>query len=322
MAQKLNFHERVQIFAFLSKNLPVDAIAQQLNRHISTIYREISRISAPYSPIKAQNDSVIKAKNSKRKEIFQNKDLKTYVFAKLELYWSPEQISKRLIIDFPQNQKMRTSTETIYKFIYNIKDPHKKKRLIQFLRHRKKHRISRKTKNIKRGKIPNMKSIHERPFEVESREILGHWEGDLIIGKGHKTAIGTLVERSSRYVVIVPLIRNKDSYSTVRGFVNAFQNMPEPLKKTLTYDRGTEMTYHEILTEKTGIEVYFADPHSPWQRGSNENTNGLIRNFFPKGTDFSNYSEEDFHRVQKLLNNRPRKALDFSTPIEFLNYII
>jgi len=168
----------------------------------------------------------------------------------------------------------------------------------------------------KRGKIKNATSIHERPKEVEDRTTFGHWEGDLIIGKDHKTAIGSLVERKSRWLKIVPLTGGKDSRSVIQSFALALSDIPSNLKTSLTYDRGQEMSLHETFTELTGIKVYFADPRAPWQRGTNENTNGLIRDFFQKKTDFSHYNEADFQRVEDLLNDRPRKVLGFKPPRE------
>lgn len=318
MAQKITFLEREKIFELLNKNYMIREIAQILNRHISSIYRELKRLPGHYSPLASQNDALIKSKNSRKKEKLQNEDLKNYVTSKLKELWSPEQISNRIKIDFPNNEVMRISIETIYKFIYNIKNPYEKRFFIKYLRRRKKYRYNRKNKNLKRNKIPNIKPIHTRPKEIENREDIGHWEGDLIIGKNHQTAIGTLVERSSRYTIIIPLIREKDSYTTVNSFIEAFEKLPSNFIKSLTYDRGTEMTYHEMITKKLGINVYFADPHSPWQRGTNENTNGLIRTFFPKKTDFSKYIELDFIKVQNQLNNRPRKVLSYLTPNEFL----
>jgi len=180
----------------------------------------------------------------------------------------------------------------------------------------------RKKKKNRRTNIPNLTSIWKRPKEAEDRKELGHWEGDLIIGKDHATAIGTLVERRLRYTLIVPLFKNKFSVTTVVNFAKAFESLPKSLIKSLTYDRGSEMSWLEVLSKMTGIKVYFADPHSPWQRGTNENTNGLIRQFFPKGTDFSKYTVEDLQRVQDLLNNRPRKVLRFMTPREKLISLI
>ena len=163
-----------------------------------------------------------------------------------------------------------------------------------------------------------MKSIHERPLIIENRDDIGHWEGDTIVGKNDNSAIGTLVERKFRLTLIVPLKNGKTAERTIQAFIDKFNELPTNLKKSLTYDRGKEMTYHEKLTAATEMPVYFADPHSPWQRGSNENTNGLIRTFFPKGTDFSNFSDEDFKKVEDSLNNRPRKVLNYLTPNEAL----
>ena len=165
-----------------------------------------------------------------------------------------------------------------------------------------------------------MGSAHFLP--LKAKYLKNRWEGDLIMGKEHKTAIGTLVERTLRFTLIVPLIKKKDSVTTVVNFAKAFEMLPEWLKKSLTYDRGSEMSWHEVFTKDTGIKVYFADPHSPWQRGTNENTNGLIRQFFPKKTDFSKCTLEEIQRAQDLLNNRPRKVLGFMTPLEKLRSII
>ncbi len=319
MAQKITLKEREHIFKLLSEKEPFSEIAFQLNRHISTIYREIQRLpKGKYSPTEAHMQALNKSKNSKKKEKLQNKKLQDYVLGKLYNYWSPEQISKRLLIDYPDDDSMRVSHEAIYQFIYRIENLEEKRKIIQCLRQRKKKRYSRKGKKRKRTNIINLTSIRKRPKECEKREELGHWEGDLIIGKDHKTAIGTLVERTLRYTLIVPLIAKKDTVTTVISFAKAFECFPDSLKKSLTYDRGTEMAWHEVFTKKTGIKVYFADPHSPWQRGTNENTNGLIRQFFPKRTDFSKYTKEDFQKVQELLNNRPKKVLGFMTPKEKL----
>ena len=318
MASRITLLEREILFKLLAEKTPIAKIAKFLNRHRSAIYKEINRVTGDYSPSIAQNDADLKSQNSKKKEKLQNIDLKTHVEDKIKLLWSPEQISNRLKIDFPNDTSMRASAETIYKYIYNIKDPYKKRQLIKCLRQRKKYRYSRKNKNEKRGKIPNMKSIHERPVSIESKDDIGHWEGDTVVGKDHKTAIGTLVERKLKLTIIVPLKKGKTANATAEAFIDKFNQLPPVLKKTLTFDRGSEMACHEKITSETGVIVYFADPHSPWQRGLNENTNGLIRTYFPKKTDFSIYSEEDFIKVEKALNNRPRKALNYLTPNEFL----
>lgn len=318
MAGRINLPEREMLFKLLAEKIPIVKIAKILNRHRSAIYKEIKRVVGSYFPSIAQNDASLKSKNSKKKEKLQNENLKLYVIEKLKLLWSPQQTSNRLKIDFPNDYHMRVSAETIYKFIYNMKDTYEKNQLIKCLRQRKKYRYSRKNKVEKRGKIPNMTSIHERPSIIENRKDIGHWEGDTVVGKDHNSAIGTLVERKLRLTLIVPLKNGKSAAETAKAFIEKFNELPQMLKKSLTYDRGKEMTYHEMFTKKTGVPVYFADPHSPWQRGSNENTNGLIRSFFPKGTDFLCYSEDNYKHVEKLLNNRPRKVLNYLTPYEFL----
>lgn len=323
MVQKITLLEREKIFELLSKKTPISKIAQAINKHRSNVYREINRLPlGSYSPSLSQLDANNKAKNSRKKAKFANYELEKYVIEKLYSFTSPDQISNRLLIDFPDDLSMRISHETIYQFIYKNKDPTEKSKLIKCLRQRKKRRYTRKRKNEKRGKIPNMISIKERSPKVEQRIELGHWEGDHVVGKDHRTAIATLVERSSRYTIIVPLIKNKSSLDTVSSFIQIFNTMPNELRKSLTYDRGKEMTLHEIFTKITDVQVFFADPHSPWQRGTNENTNGLIRQFFPKGTDFSKYRIDDYQKVQDLLNNRPRKVLGYMTPKEKLSIMM
>lgn len=227
MVQKLNLLEREQIFQLLSQHEPPSIIALRLNRHISTIYRELNRLpKGAYSPSAAQEQASSKAKNSRKHKKLQSEELRKYVREKLYQYWSPEQISERLLIDYPDNSLMRISPETIYRFIYNLEDPEEKEQVIKLLRQRKKRRHSRKGKKGKRTSIPNLISIWERPKESEDREELGHWEGDLIIGKNGKTAIGTLVERTLRLTLIVPLFKNKYSVTTVVGFAKAFEKLP------------------------------------------------------------------------------------------------
>jgi IS30 family transposase len=195
------------------------------------------------------------------------------------------------------------------------------KELISYLRQEAEGRRRRKRDTDERGKISNMVSIHERPKEVEKRTVPGHWESDLIVGKNHKSAIGTLVERVTRSTILVPLPA-KDAGTVRKEFAKAVKRLPKEMRLSLTHDRGTEMHEHALFTKDTNVQVYFADPHSPWQRGTNENTNGLIRQFFPKGTDFSTVSKKELKRVQKLLNERPRKTLGWKTPKEaFRDYL-
>jgi IS30 family transposase len=241
--------------------------------------------------------------------------LQDYVWGKLRLQWSPEEIAKRLLIEYPDDTAMRISHESIYTYIYCLPRGSLRKELIACLRQERKLRQSRKHGHAKRSNIINAISITERPAEVADRTVPGHWEGDLIIGKGRQSALGTLVERTTRYLLLVALTA-KDAYTVRTAFAKAVKKLPRHLKQSLTYDRGVEMAEHELFTQETKIKVFFADPHSPWQRGTNENTNGLIRQYFPKGTDFSVITGREIQRVQDLLNDRPRKVLQFLKPNE------
>ena len=210
---------------------------------------------------------------------------------------------------------MRISHESIYQYLYCLPRGELKKELMKGLRQERKMRLDHKAIHARRQRIQDIISISERPKEVEDRIIPGHWEGDLIVGKLHNSAIGTLVERTTRLTLLVPLI-DKDAVSVSKAFALAFKRIPKQFAKTLTYDRGTEMAQHKEFTRKTKIQVYFADPHSPWQRGTNENTNGLIRQYFPKGTDFKTIPLSAIKEAERRLNSRPRKALGFYTPSE------
>jgi IS30 family transposase len=239
------------------------------------------------------------------------------VRSKLSLRWSPEQIARYLKRKYADagDSRMHVSHESIYTYIYVLPRGELRKELISYLRQGKRGRQRRKRDTDERGKIPNMVSIHERPKEVADRTVPGHWESDLIIGKANASAIGTLVERTTRTTILVPL-KAKDAETVRKSFARVVKRLPKEVFRSLTHDRGTEMHEHELFTKDTKVQVYFADPQSPWQRGTNENTNGLIRDFFPKGTDFSTVSNREIKRVQRLLNERPRKALDWRTPNE------
>jgi len=217
---------------------------------------------------------------------------------------------------------MHVSHEAIYQAIYVLPRGMLRKELVDSLRRSHRHRRKRRyLRQDLRGQIPNMISIHERPAEVETREIPGHREGDLLIGKHHASAIGTLVERTSRKVLLCRL-EGRTSDDVIQAFEKRIMECPAPLRMTLTYDRGKEMTEHEKLTKRTHMKIFFCDPQSPWQRGTNENTNSLVRDFFPKGTDFSLVSEEELMEVERKLNERPRKCLEYKTPDEvFSSYV-
>lgn len=247
--------------------------------------------------------------------------LKEYIHKHLKLRWSPEQIAHSLKQTYPQNTAMQISHESIYTYIYVLPRGELRKELIGYLRQGSEGRRRRKRDTDQRGKIPNMISIHERPEEVASRTVPGHWESDLILGKEHKSAIGTLVERTTRATILVPL-KAKDAITVRKEFAKVVRRLPQELFKSLTHDRGTEMSQHELFTKETKVQVYFADPYSPWQRGTNENTNGLIRQFYPKGTDFNLVSRKELKKVQKMLNERPRETLNWKTPKEAFSLLL
>ena len=219
---------------------------------------------------------------------------------------------------------MRISHEAIYRYIYVLPRGELKRTLIRALRQEHAYRHDHKAgkRSEARGKIADMLSIEERPVEVEDRTVPGHWEGDLILGKNKQSALGTLVERTTRYTILVPLGDKKDAVSVREAFAQAFYSLPTELKKTLTYDQGKEMSEHQRFTIDTGIEVYFAHPSSPWERGTNKNTNGLLRQYFPKGTDFTKIPAEMIDQVERKLNDRPRAVLNYLKPDEVINVLV
>jgi len=320
--------EREEISRCLANKQPFAEIARQLGRATSTISREIYRNSGKtgYRAFGAGKRAQIAASSRRagKSKIAKNKRLRDYIHKSIEKEWSPEEISERIQIEYPMDMAMRISHEAIYRYIYVLPRGELKQTLIKALRQEHKYQRKQKTgKNEEnRGKIANMLSIEERPAEVADRSVAGHWEGDLILGKYKRSALGTLVERTTRYLILVPLGNKKDAVTVRQEFAKSFQTVPAELKKSMTYDQGKEMSEHQQFTIDTGIQVYFAHPGSPWERGTNENTNGLIRQYFPKGTDFTEVSEEEIKVVQRKLNDRPRKALDFYKPDEVINNLV
>lgn len=235
--------------------------------------------------------------------------------SRLRLQWSPEQISSWLQQTYA-DPVMHVSHETIYAALYVLPRGTLRKELLSHLRQRHRQRRKRgKLLHDRRGQIPDLVSIHDRPAEVEGREIAGHWEGDLLLGRSGTGAIGTLMERKTRYVMLCKLSQ-LSATEAWQKMARRFQVLPEELRISLTYDRGQEMRNHRKLTKAATVKVYFCDPQSPWQRGTNENTNGLLRQYFPKGTDMTRVTNNDLRFVEERLNNRPRKVLDFLTPHE------
>ncbi len=324
--KRLSDLEREEISRLLSQKCSLNSIAKQLGRHISTIIREIKKGSCnkyTYRAIKAQNRA--KRNASKRKagryKLSDNARLVSCIHKKLKKKWSPRQIAEELKIEYPKDMSMCIAPETIYSYIYVLPRGSLKKELIACLRHSHKRRYKQSRKTQTERKLEDMLSIEERPQEVEDRIIPGHWEGDLIIGKYNRSALGTLVERTTRTTILVRL-KNRQAETVAKAFASEVKRLPQQMKLSLTYDQGREMAQHKLFTNTTGVKVYFAHPRSPWERGSNENTNGLIRRFFPKGTDFNKVSRYEIKKVQDLLNGRPRQTLDFKKPYDLFNQLI
>lgn len=315
---ELKAWEREEISKGIYALEKLNCIAKKLGRDPSTITREVrkqvKKKSWCYSALRGQEISKKNlSQRGRKKKIDGNKKLKEYIYQKLRQEWSPEEIANRLKKEYGQD--MQVSHETIYQHLYCLPRGELKKELMAGLRLKRKRRLSRAAIHARRPGIQDIISISERPKEAEGRTVPGHWEGDLIIGKDRLSAIGTLVERTTRLTLIVPL-KKKDAMTVRTEFAKAFKLIPKKFTKSLTYDRGTEMAQHKMFTRDTGIKVFFADPYCPWQRGTNENTNGLIRQYFPKGTDFRKVSIAEIKEVEKRLNSRPRKTLDFHTPSE------
>mgnify|MGYP002633389915 CR=1 FL=1 len=322
--KRLSLEEREQIHALINQGKTNREVATVLNRAHSTVSRELKRCKTKfeYSPSKAHKHARGKDPERGRRKIFDiQPELLLKVYDQLIQHLSPEQISQKLKKEHADEPVKWISHESIYKYIYAFPRGELRKIFTSFLRSKRRLRRDRSHIHAKRGQIPDALSISERPSEVDNREVPGHWEGDLIIGKNHKSALGTLVERTTRLVILVP-IKGRDAKSVRESFVDIFQEIDPQMRKSMTYDRGLEMAEHKILTEETGVQVYFADPRSPWQRGTNENTNGLLRQYFPKKTDFSKVSIEEIKFAQNQLNDRPRKVLNWESPKEAFKKLI
>jgi IS30 family transposase len=315
--KRLNQYNRFEIEKLIALGKNNIQIASALSVAPSTISRERNRLkNQPYNAIKALTDSVDKLidKRYGKRKIDSNPKLKNFVYSRLKLHWSPQQISVALKQFYPFDPTMQISHESIYYHIYIQPKKELEKLLISQLRQKRKYRGNVRRGTDKRTTIKDQIRIDERPEEVATREIPGHWEGDLIIGKNHESAIGTLVERTTRFLIIVYL-KKKDATSVRKAFEKAFKNIPKHLKLSLTYDNGSEMAQHKLFTKNTKIKVFFAHPYSPWERPTNENTNGLIRDYFPKGTDFGLITKKQLIEVQNQLNDRPRKTLEHESPL-------
>ncbi|MGT4070905.1 UNVERIFIED_CONTAM: IS30 family transposase [Aeromonas hydrophila] len=317
----LTLSEREEIRAGLSAKMSIRAIARSLKRSPSTISREVQRNRGRrgYKAVDANNRANRMAKRPKVCLLERNPQLRNLVLDKLELKWSPEQISGWLRRTFPRQNMMQISAETIYKTLYFRSRSALHHLLVKHLR--RSHSLRHGKRHTRKGErgtinIVNGMSIHERSKHIDNRRSFGHWEGDLVSGTNN-SHIATLVDRKSRYTVILKL-NGKDAGSVNQALINKFQELPPTLRLSLTWDRGMELAKHLELTASTGVKVYFCDPQSPWQRGTNENTNGLIRQFFPKKTCLAQYSQQELDMVAAQLNSRPRKTLKFKTPREVI----
>ena len=319
--QALSLSEREEISRSIVANLSIRTIAIQLERSPSTISREINRNGGCqcYRAAKAEQNALDRALRPKACKLVLNRQLSAVVGVKLKRKWSPQQIAGWLKRENSGDEFNQVSHETIYRSLFVQARGALKKELQACLRSKRSIRRAKTStlKGIGLGAMPNAISIRERPASVEDRAVPGHWEGDLIEGSG-KSFIATLVERHSRYVMLVKL-KDKRSDTVVSALIKQAHKLPDELYKSLTWDRGSEMTNHQRFTLETNIKVYFCDPQSPWQRGSNENTNRLLRDYFPKGTDLSVHSQRKLNWVARELNERPRKTLEYETPADRFN---
>ncbi len=320
----LTLVEREEISRGLESRLSLRSIALRLRRSPSTVSREVKRNGGrdKYRAVRSDQAAWDRAHRPKVCKLACNYSLRWTVSRKLQLNWSPEQISGWLKRKYPQEEHNQVSHETIYRSLFVQARGVLKKELMQYLRSKRRMRRSRQA-SLKRdglGQIKDAVSIRQRPASVEDRAVPGHWEGDLI-GGSRNSYIATLVERHTRYVMLAK-VPNKDTQSVVSALIKQAHKLPRELYKSLTWDRGKELADHRRFTLATDIDVYFCDPSSPWQRGSNENTNRLLRQYFPKGTDLSVHSQAHLNKIARQLNERPRKTLQFETPADRFNQYV
>lgn len=323
----VSFQEREEISRLLAAGSSLREISRRIKRDVSTISRECRRAQRNrlvYRALKAHKEAFWSSHRPRRRcKLQQNLRLRSYVFQQLHQRWSPQQIAKRLREDYPDDTTMRISHETLYQYLYILGRGELKKEITRSLRyHRPYRRQHRLTQDDRRGTIPEMISIEERPAEVADRSIPGHWEGDLLMGGTRSTsALGVLVERQTRFLLLVPL-KKKDAQSVRIAFAQAIQRLPQAIRKSLTYDQGFEMRQHQRFTMDTNMTVYFCHPHSPWERGTCENTNGLLRQYFPKGIDFHRVPLKQIQEAEQQMNGRPRNVLNWRTPSEVLSQVL
>ena len=319
----LSIEQRIEILLGLRQGLSFAQIGQQIGRHRSSVWREVAGNGGRgrYRPMLAHRRAAELARRPKPTKLAANPALVERVIADLQQWWSPSQIARRLKRDFGDDESMQLSHETIYQSLFVQGRGELRRELTRCLR-------TGRAKRRPRGRaqqhtpIADMIMISERPAEVADRAVPGHWEGDLILGAGNRTAIGTLVERHTRFVMLLHLGRDKSAEAVRDAMLAKIATLPEQLRRSLTWDQGREMTRHREISTATGMQIYFCDPHSPWQRGSNENTNGLLRQYFPKGTNLSVHTEADLDKAAASLNGRPRQTLNWDTPAERMNALL
>ena len=326
MAQyrRLSLIEREELSRMLAAGSSLRAIGQALSRAPSTVSRELVRQHASpvtYRAVPAHQRAQRWAHHPRKpRTLAVQPRLRTAVFTLLAQHWSPEQIARGLPQRYPHEPTMRISHEAIYTYLYVLPRGAFKRELVRYLRRRHRFRRPRKVRLSSRP-IQDLISIDERPAEVADRTVPGHWEGDLLVGHANASALGTLVERTTRFTLLVPL-KAKDAATVRQAFARELRTLPAQLRRSLTYDQGPEMREHRLFTKQTKMRVYFAHPHAPWERGTNENTNGLLRQFFPKGTRFTQLSRAEIKRVQAMFNDRPRKILNWHSPAHAFHQLL
>jgi IS30 family transposase len=323
--QQLQPEDRVTIASLRQQGQGVRSIARAIGRSPSTVSRELQRNACPargYASTKAgQRAKARRTAAMPWPKLHPEHRLWTVVTTCLSWRWSPQQIARTLGRMWPDDPTMQVSHETIYTAIYAHAGGELRRQLISCLRQGKNTRKPRSAGQDRRGGIPEMVSIHVRPPEVDDRVMPGHWEGDLIRGAENKSAVGVLVERTTRLVLLAKM-KDATAISALEAFSAKLNSIAEPLRQTLTYDQGREMAKHKQLTARTGVQVYFCDPHSPWQRGTCENTNGLLRQYLPKGTDLSVFSQDELDAIADEMNNRPRATHDWHSPLHVFAAIL
>jgi IS30 family transposase len=321
--KRLSLEDREEIRAGLQAGASFAAIAGRIGRCPSTVSREVNRNGGRhgYRAVAADGAAYRRALRPKPSKLAENRRLRMRVEELLEERWSPQQIAAGLRREFPDDPGMQVSHETIYRSLFVQARGALRKDLAKCLRTGRARRRPRGRRDG-RGQLRDIVVISERPAEVEDRAVPGHWEGDLLLGAHGRSAIVTLVERQTRYLLLARIGRDKTSPAVCEAIANKVLELPDQLARSLTWDRGREMAGHREFTVESGLPVYFCDPHSPWQRGSNENTNGLLRQYFPKGTDLSVHDQHELDRVANQLNRRPRQTLNWDTPAERLNQLI